>query len=374
MILCKRKFIAACTVFWLVLMPMHRTDRLQHKSQAAAANAVAPSVANVTAVAVADELETQIDASIRRALAWLATQQRPSGAWRADDYGDSTAATSLAIMAFLAGGHVPDEGPFGKQITKGVSWVLSQQLDNGLLSGRDSSHGPMYSHGITTLMLAEVSGMVNVDQADACNRALERAIKLIIDAQNHPRPAQHEGGWRYQPGDADSDLSVTAWQLLALRAARDIGCDVPVDNIDRAVAYVKRLRVLHGGGFGYMAGHGATITRSGTGIVALEVCGEHRTEETMAAAQLILSRPLTQQEHYFYYGVYYCTVGMYKIGGEEWQQARAQLYSTALDTQNPAGYWNPTEGSERRAGKVYATSLCVLALAIEYGYLPIYQR
>ena len=114
MILCKRKFIAAGTVFWLVLMPMHRTDRLQHKSQAAAANAVAPSVANVTAVAVADELETQIDASIRRALAWLATQQRPSGAWRADDYGDSRAATSLAIMAFLAGGHVPDEGPFGK--------------------------------------------------------------------------------------------------------------------------------------------------------------------------------------------------------------------------------------------------------------------
>lgn len=320
------------------------------------------------------ELEAQIDAGVRRALAWIATQQRPSGAWRADDYGDSTAATSLAVMAFLAGGHVPDEGPYGKQMTKGISWILSQQLENGLLSGRDSSHGPMYSHGITTLMLAEVAGMVSPEQADECHLALGRAVKLIIDAQNHPRPAQHQGGWRYQPGDSDSDLSVTAWQLLALRAARDIGCDVPVENIDRAVAYVKRLRVPHGGGFGYMAGHGATITRSGTGIVALEVCGEHRTEETMAAAQLILSRPLTQQEHYFYYGVYYCTVGMYKVGGAEWQQARLQLYATALDTQNPAGYWNPTEGSERRAGKVYATSLCVLALAIEYGYLPIYQR
>ncbi len=333
-----------------------------------------PAAAASAAMANPDDLDTQIDASVRRALAWLSTQQRPSGAWRADDYGDSTAATSLAIMAFLAGGHVPGEGPFGRQMTKGVSWILSQQLDNGLLSGRDSSHGPMYSHGITTLMLAEVAGMVDEDQAIACNQALERAIKLIIDAQNHPRPAQHAGGWRYQPGDSDSDLSVTAWQLLALRAARDIGCDVPVDNIDRAVAYVKRLRVPHGGGFGYMAGHGATITRSGTGIVALEVCGEHRTEETMAAARLILSRPLTQQEHYFYYGVYYCTVGMYKIGGDEWQEARVQLYNTALNTQNPAGFWNPTEGSERRAGKVYATSLCVLALAIEYGYLPIYQR
>ncbi|MCA9037855.1 MAG: terpene cyclase/mutase family protein [Planctomycetaceae bacterium] len=323
---------------------------------------------------MADELSPQIDASIRRALSWLAAEQRPSGAWRADEYGESTAATSLAILAFLAGGHVPDEGPYGDKITKGIAWVLSQQLDNGLLSGRDNSHGPMYSHGITTLMLAEIAGMVNPDQVEAVNRSLERAIRLIIDAQNVPRPAQHDGGWRYQPADTDADLSVTAWQLLALRAARDIGCDVPVENIERAVAYVKRLRVPHGGGFGYMAGHGATITRSGTGIVALEVCGEHRTDETMAAANLILSRPLTQQEHYFYYGVYYCTVGMYKIGGNEWKEARAQLYSTTLDLQNPAGYWNPTDGSERRAGKVYATSLCVLALAIEYGYLPIYQR
>lgn len=322
----------------------------------------------------ADDLEDRIDASIYRALSWLAEEQRPSGAWRADDYGESTAATSLAIMAFLAGGHVPDEGPYGRHITKGVSWILQQQLDNGLLVGKDNSHGPMYSHGITTLMLAEVAGMVDGDQADQVRRALERAVKLIIDSQNHPRPQQHQGGWRYQPRCEDADLSVTAWQLLALRAARDIGCDVPVDNIDRAIAYVRQLHVEHGGGFGYMAGHGATVTRAGTGIVALEVCGEHRTRETMAAARLILTRPLTKQEHYFYYGVYYCTVGMYKVGGEEWQSARPALYRITLDLQNPAGYWNPTEGSERRAGKVYATTLSVLALAIEYGYLPIYQR
>lgn len=329
---------------------------------------------NSTSPAAADELEVRIDAGIRRALAWLADEQRPSGAWRADEYGESTAATSLAIMAFLAGGHVPDEGPYGRHLTKGVSWILLQQLDNGLLVGRDSSHGPMYSHGITTLMLAEVAGMVREDQADPVRRALERAVRLIIDSQNHARPAQHQGGWRYQPRCEDADLSVTAWQLLALRAAKDIGCDVPAENIDRAVAYIRRLHVEHGGGFGYMAGYGATVTRAGTGIVALEVCGEHRTRETMAAARFILTRPLTRQEHYFYYGVYYCTVGMYKVGGEEWATARPALYNTTLELQNPAGFWNPTEGSERRAGRVYATTLSILALAIEYGYLPIYQR
>lgn len=334
-------------------------------SEAASAAATGP---------FADELEPSVDNSIRRALSWLATEQRPNGSWSAGDYGESTAATSLAIMALLAGGHVPDEGPYGRHLTKGIAWILGQQHESGLLAGRDNSHGPMYAHGITTLMLAEASGMVGALHAEPCRKALESAVRLIVESQNHPRSQDQSGGWRYQPRSEDSDLSVTAWQLLALRAAKDIGCDVPADNIDRAVAYVRKLHVPRGGGFGYMGPHGATVTRAGTGIVALEVCGEHRTDEVMAAAQFILTRPLIPQETYFYYGVYYCTVGMYKVGGQEWQTARPALYRAALDLQNPSGYWAPGDGSEGRAGRVYATSMCVLALAIEYGFLPIYQR
>ena len=321
-----------------------------------------------------DVLNQQLDASIRRALSWLASEQQVSGAWTTSDFGESTATTALAVMSFLAGGHVPEEGPYGHHLTRGVGWLLSQQHPNGLLVGRERSHGPMYSHGIATLMLAEVIGMVEPAQAAKCREVLQKAVKLIIDAQNHPKPAEHDGGWRYQPTSGDSDLSVTAWQLLAMRAAKDIGCDVPAENIDRAIAYIRRLHVKHDGGFGYMVGHGSSVTRSGTGIVALEVCGEHRTKETLAAANLILSRPLTKGEQYFYYGAYYCTVGMFKVGGDEWRQSREALYRTILDLQNPTGYWNPEDGTERQAGRVYSTSLSVLALAIEYGFLPIYQR
>lgn len=320
------------------------------------------------------ELNVQIDESLRRAIAWLAGEQQVSGAWTTQDFGESTATTSLALLALLAGGHVPEEGPYGRQMTRGIAWLMGQQQQNGLLVGRERSHGPMYSHGIATLMLAEIAGMVEPSQAAQCREVLAKAVRLIVDAQNHPKPRDHDGGWRYQPTSGDADLSVTAWQLLALRAAKDIGCDVPAENIDRAIAYVKRLHVKHDGGFGYMVGHGSTITRAGTGIVALEVCGEHRTHETLSAAKMILSRPLSKGEHYFYYGVYYCTVGMYKVGGEEWQQSRDGLYRTILEMQEPDGSWNPEDGTERQAGKVYATSLAVLALAIEYGFLPIYQR
>ncbi|MCA9047169.1 MAG: terpene cyclase/mutase family protein [Planctomycetaceae bacterium] len=323
---------------------------------------------------VGDELEGRVDSGVSRAVRWLADRQQPSGAWLTEQYGESSAATSLAVMAMMAAGHVPEEGPYGRHLTRGVAWVLSEQQPDGLLVGERRSHGPMYSHGIATLMLAEVSGMVSADQAPRCKTALEKAVRLIVDAQNHPKSGQHDGGWRYQPTSGDADLSVTAWQLLALRAAKDIGCDIPSQNIDRAVAYIKRLRVERGGGFGYMAGHGATVTRSGTGIVALEVCGEHRTPETMAAARYILNQPLRIQEHYFYYGAYYCTVGMFKIGGEEWLTARPVLYETILEAQDASGGWTPQQGSERGAGEIYATSLALLALCIEYGYLPIYQR
>ena len=37
-------------------------------------------------------------------------------------------------------------------------------------------------------------------------------------------------------------MSVTGWQLLALRAAKNIGCDVPGERIDMAVEYVLRCR------------------------------------------------------------------------------------------------------------------------------------
>ena len=156
----------------------------------------------------ADELEDRIDVSIHKAVRWLATEQQPSGGGRSEEYGESTAATSLAVVAFMAAGHVPEEGPYGRAISKGVAWVLSQQETNGLLVGKRRSHGPMYSHGIATLMLAEVTGMLDGDLGERCQRGLEKAAKLIVDAQNHPKGALHDGGWRYQPTSGDSDLSV----------------------------------------------------------------------------------------------------------------------------------------------------------------------
>ncbi|GDY08023.1 hypothetical protein LBMAG52_15090 [Planctomycetia bacterium] len=318
------------------------------------------------------ERDKQIDVAIAKALDHLAKRQSPSGAWSLDGQGESTSATSLAVMAYLAAGHVPGEGPYDQQIQRGVRWVLDQQQSNGMLV-LERGHGPMYSHGISTLMLAEVAGMTDDALAERCRDALKKAVKLILSAQAIRKDRGSQGGWRYLPSSNDSDLSVTGWQLLALRAAKNLGCDVPAESIDAAVEYVKRLSVRNRG-FGYQNGTGSSPTRAGTGILCLEICGVHHSPETLGAADALLQDPLRADQEWFFYGAYYCTIGMFQVGGKHWEQGKGHLIPLLLNLQAEDGSWSGRQGQERNLGTVYATSLAVLALSVEYQYLPIYQR
>lgn len=323
-------------------------------------------------IAAADQKD-DVDNAIARALDFIKSQQLPNGAWRADGHGESTGITSLAVMAFMAAGHTPGEGPYAETIDKGIRWVLDHQEANGMLVAK-RSHGPMYDHGIATLMLAECFGMVEGKLAGDVKKALERAIRLILESQAVHKDRRHDGGWRYQVESRDSDLSVTGWQVLALRAAKDVGCDVPAEAIDQAVDYVRNCATPDNKGFGYQPGSGATPTLTGTGITCLEVCGKHQSREAVGGAKALLENQLRHDSQYFYYGVYYTGVGMFKMGGDYADQMRERLCKLLLDTQDPEGSWTPRNGGEREAGKVYCTAMSVLGLAIEYRYLPIYQR
>ncbi|MDB5387739.1 MAG: Prenyltransferase/squalene oxidase [Planctomycetaceae bacterium] len=313
----------------------------------------------------------QIDRAIQSALVYLANRQAPAGSWDGGHLGPSPACTSLAIMAFLAAGHVPGEGPYATNIERGVQWVLEQQLANGLFA--DRHNGQMYTHGICALMLSEVLGMTPEANSQQIRQALERSIEVILVAQAVKKNRQNAGGWRYQPRSDDSDLSVTGWQLLALRAAKNVGCDVPAECIDQAVAYVKNCTSRNHDGFGYMGASNPTPVMTGTGILCLEICGAHHTAEALGGANFLFRRPLMQGERFFFYGVYYCTTGMFQIGGKHWEITRDHLEPLLMALQLPDGRWDP-HGEEMMFGPVYGTSMAVLALAVEYQYLPIYQR
>src|SRR5262249_58913178 len=120
-----------------------------------------------------------------RALDYLKSAQNPDGAWESGGFGRAPSVTSLAVMAFLSAGHVPGEpGPYREAVERGIRYVLDHQRSNGLLVS-NTSHGPMYCHGISTLMLAEVVGMTaDSVLAARAREALGRAVKLTVMAQN----------------------------------------------------------------------------------------------------------------------------------------------------------------------------------------------
>jgi hypothetical protein len=315
------------------------------------------------------------DAAVHRALEFLKTSQKPDGAWESGGFGRATSVTSLAVMAFLAAGHVPGEpGPYRDTVERGIRYVLAHQRGNGMLVS-NASHGPMYCHGISTLMLAEVVGMTTDPAlADKAREGLARAVKLIVLSQNLPKNRESAGGWRYQPTSRDSDISVTGWQLMALRAAKSVGCAVPSENIDRAVDYLKRCAVRDGGGFGYQPGGGANNPRTGTGVLALEICGEHLTREAVAGAEYLLKHPPHWSSSYFFYEVYYCSQAMFQVGDSYFLAYYPKLVAILLDHQDRDGSWLSGDGNDRTGGRNYCTAMAVLALAVEYRYLPIYQR
>jgi Prenyltransferase and squalene oxidase repeat len=314
-----------------------------------------------------------VDAAIRRALAHLKVTQKSSGGWDSG-FGEATSITSLAVMAYLAAGHVPGApGPYRDTVERGVRYVLDHQNAGGMLVSNNRG-GPMYCHGISTLMLAEVVGTIpDPALAGRVQTALGRAILVIIKSQDFKKGPDHAGGWRYQPNSNDSDISVTGWQVMALRAAKSAGCAVDSARIDRAVAYLKRCS-LKEGGFAYQPRQSPNNPRTGVGILALEICGSHHTLEALAGSKYLLKHPPSWGSPYFFYEAYYCSQAMFQIGEDAFRGYQRRLVSILLEHQQQDGSWLSGDGNDQSAGRNYCTAMGVLALAVEYGYLPIYQR
>ena len=324
--------------------------------------------------------KTAVDKAVDSALSFLQRTQETSGAWRGGPRNPPNAAiTSLSVMAFLSAGHVPGEGRYGKTVEKGIEWVLRQQKPNGLIASEGGSY-EMYHHGISTLMLAEAAGMTNSKLGDEIRLKLENAVELILKAQRTSSRYGH-GGWRYHV-DAQldypqsTDLSVTGWQLMALRASKNLGCDVPAERIDWAVDYVKRCRDDATGGFRYDPGKMPTLGCTGTGILALELCGKerHRAPEALKAGSYLIKNPPRWGQSHFFYNVYYGSQATFQLGGNYWSIYRPHLHQVLIDNQNRNGSWLGADGASAIYGSNYCTAMGVLALTVEYRFLPIYQR
>src|SRR5262245_21863685 len=128
------------------------------------------------------------EVAIDSALDYLAKSQNPDGSWTSGrGFGGGgaryPAITGLCVMAFLSAGHVPGEGKYASAIENGIRFVTGSQQGNGLFAGAQFGPTTMYSHGICTLMVAVVIGLMpDRRQAGTLRRQLENAVKLIRHA------------------------------------------------------------------------------------------------------------------------------------------------------------------------------------------------
>lgn len=329
-----------------------------------------------------------------RGLKYLAEQQAPDGSWAADvgyklEEGyrvwnrdaAHVGVTSLAGMAFLAGGHVPGRGPYGEVVDKAVDYILKQVHQDGYITSNETR---MYSHAFATLFLAEVYGM---SQREDLRPALQKAVDLIVASQNE------QGGWRYQPHVADADMSVAACQVLALRSARNIGIQVPVSTIDAAVSYVRKSAVrdddpdwsinigARPGEFRYQPDlqSRATFPLTAAGITILHGAGVYADADIEKGIDR-LERQLksftsrngkrAQGHYYFYYGHYYAVQAFHILGGERYRAYLRTVTAELMRMQRADGSWPNNTGP----GINYGTATACLILQIPKEYLPIFTR
>jgi len=352
--------------------------------------------------AAKDMITPACQQAIDAGLAYLAQNQHSDGSFGTGNYRGNVAITSLAALAMMSGGHQPGRGKYGKLVRDALEYVLSQEngtipgylnRDNPNMLGRQGGHGPMYGHGFGTLFLAEVYGMIhNKDLRDRSHDTLKRAVELIVKSQR-----KRGGGWRYKPGDGEADISVTICQIMALRAARNVGFAVPKETVDQCIAYVKRCQNLRNGfgdrrgSFNYMDTQGGgggiqqiAFARTAAGVVALNSAGVYTGTEVDEGLNYLIrwkQRQLNGDRANFmnfrgpdipyFSGHYYAVQAMWTRGGRYWTEwfpfVREELL-THSQRRAPDGSWHDNICPH------YATAMACIVLQVPNNYLPILQK
>lgn len=307
-----------------------------------------------------------------RGLQYLAASQTEQGDWgNSGGYGNGPGPVGLALLAFLASGEDPNFGPYAGHVRKALrSLIAAQNADTGIMGSS------MYEHGFATLALAEAYGAVDErnlwpgpkgPQQRSIGQALELAARAAVTSQKK----NPTGAWRYSPGATDADTSVSGAVLVGLLAARNAGIEVPDDAINKAIAYYQSMTSKPSGFVAYaggMGGFGDSLARSSIAALVYAVARRKDLAEFKAALGHIKERLEETPQMYPEYCRYYQAQALFQGDTAAWEKWNKLLVRQLKQAQQPDG------SIPGQFGPGVGTSMSLLALALNYRFLPIYER
>lgn len=328
--------------------------------------------------------------AVALALAWIAEHQLPDGSWsffmtaspacvgqcrNSGSYDAPIAATSMALLPFLAAGNTPTTGKYKKVVAAGMNYLTThgKETENGL--SFHESHGNMYSHGLATIALCETYAMMSKRE-----RARYRQLEYLAQsALAYVEYAQADnGGWRYSPKQA-GDTSVFGWQMMALKSGQLAGFAID-NNVVRGardflrdvVAYEDETR------YAYTGAPGGSSATDAIGLLCRLYLdwGVEEPKLRQGVGRLAKQGPAFGSPYYMYYAAQL----MYNHGGDVWtkwnRSVRDKLIASQCMSGHERGSWFPDNADShcQTGGRLFATSLNCMILEVYYRHMPLYQK
>jgi hypothetical protein len=309
------------------------------------------------------QIPPEVETIYERGLTWLAAAQSEEGTWKGNNQGAGV--DGICLMAFLASGDDPNYGRHAVTIRRALRAMIRRQDEKtGYLP--DS----MYHHGFALLALCEAYGAVDealLWEGEKPVRSLGQTLELAIRCAATAQKKNRWGGWRYSPDAMDADTSVTGAVLMGLLAARNAGLEVADETVNAALEYMRRSTgkdgsVAYSGGFG---GMGGSMNLTAISALVGAISKTKETEQYKACVQRMLENLEQRETSYPEYNRYYMAQALFQGDYAAWQKWNGAKVRELRELQKADG---------AIGNGAYGTGMSLLALALNYRFLPIYER
>lgn len=303
-----------------------------------------------------------------KGVAFLVKSQAKDGSWKGGQQGPGV--TGMALMTMLASGEDPNFGKYSPTVRKAVKNIVeSQDTSTGYLG-----HS-MYHHGFGMLALAEAYGTVDDRNfwrsAPTNKKSIGRALELAVRSAITSQKKNPLGAWRYSPDSSDADTSASGAVLVGLLAARNAGIEVPDASIDRAISYYESMTSDNGnvGYSGGMGGMGQSTARTSISSLVFAISRRQDLPKYKATVTNLTSNLMSDgRDHYKEYSRYYQSQALFQGDMDSWEKWNKMLVVKLKASQHKDGSFHGN------FGPATTTSLNLLSLALNYRFLPIYER